>query len=93
MLRKGKFSIDGDTEENTIVDGWTDESTWNGWDNIWLDESQLVEWLDSSPYDYRKLANGSILVYFEEEQTFTPDEVDGMTLYCMNGYCFVELEG
>ena len=91
-MEKKRFSIDGTTNEDEIVTGWTNNETWNGWESIYLEKDQLINWLSNSPYDYREFPNGDVLVYFENEETFSPVVIDGMTVYDMNGYCFVELE-
>ena len=91
---KTTASIDGD--HNPDVECYTDNTTWNGWNNVALTRKGIAEWLDSSPYDYRfTVKNGipSITIYFEDEETIESSPLwNGETfeeVYFMDGYCFV----
>jgi hypothetical protein len=106
-MYKSKFSIDGDENEENIVEGYTDGTLWNGWANVCFTREQVSVWLDSSPYDYKfleprtKLNNRDypvLLIYFDDrEETIesTPlptDSGDILEGYFMESYCFVEIE-
>jgi len=92
---KTTASIDGSHDPD--VECYTNGTTWNGWDNIALTKAGIMEWLDSSPYDYRfitnKDGNESILIYFEDEEIidssplWVKDHFE--TVYFMDSYCFV----
>lgn len=86
-------SIDRSTEEDDVLEGYTDNTTWNGWDNVYLPLASIQDWLDASPYDYSINPDGSVLVYWEDEAILRPSIIDGLTVYDMNGYCFVILGG
>lgn len=91
-FRLTKCSIDG---EGDSVECYTDGTTWNGWDNVALTRKGIMEWLDSSPYDYHFFMNGeipSIRIQFEEETIIESSPLwDGsefVEAYFMDGYCF-----
>lgn len=56
-MRKGLFGFD----EGPVFEGYTDGTKWNGWINVWLDETEyqrlrewvksIGEWLDVIPKD------------------------------------------
>jgi hypothetical protein len=101
-MRKSKFSIDGmsleELEEQGIdaIDGYTDDTTWNGWNNVFVTKEQFISWIEQTPMDYSIDDKGVITIDFSEHgqdnDTFIPKVIDGITLYSLNGYCFVEIE-
>jgi hypothetical protein len=106
-MYKSKFSVDGDENDDNIIEGYTDGTTWNGGANVCLTREQVSEWLDASPYDYRFLEARTkfnrrdypvLLIYFgDREETIesTPlptDSGDILEGYFMEGYRFVEVE-
>ncbi len=106
-MYKSKFSIDGDENEENIIEGYTDGTLWNGWANVCFTREQVSAWLDGSPYDYRFLEAKTklnkrdypvLLVYFDDrEETIdsTPLPTDNGEIlegYFMESYCFVEIE-
>jgi hypothetical protein len=92
--RIAKIAIDGDSSE--AIEGYTDDSHWNGWLNVYVNLENLLQWLESSPYDHRILDNGDVLVYFEEEETFTRTSIElndeFIPVYDMHSYCFLEVD-
>jgi hypothetical protein len=88
-MDKKIFAIDGSLNPDEQVEGYTTGKTWNGWACVFLDKENLLKWLNNSPYDHKENPDGSITIYFEEEETFIPCP-DG--LYDMSGYCFSEVE-
>ena len=104
-MRKGYFAIDGNTDPEEVFEGYTDDTTWNGWACVTFTKEQMEIWLKSSPYDYRFMEVGhqfnkfnvpAVLIYFEEETTIesTPFVIENGDLvegYYMDGYCFVEM--
>ncbi len=105
-MRKAKFSIDGDEDEESIVEGYTDGTQWNGWANVCFTREQLSKWLGTSPYDYKfldaktKLNNREypvLLIYYDdreemiESSPLPTDSGDILEGYFMEGYCFVEI--
>ena len=104
-FRKGYFAIDGKTDLDEIFEGYTDETTWNGWACVVFTREQMEKWCKSMPYNHRfvsihELGNekvAHVILYFETEVT-----IDSMFLeieedifieaYYMDGYCFVEMK-
>jgi hypothetical protein len=106
-MYKSKFSIDGDENEENIVEGYTDGTLWNGWANVCFTREQVSAWLDVSPYDYKFLESKTklnkrdypvLLIYFDDREEIiesTPlptDSGDILEGYFMESYCFVELK-
>jgi len=94
MLRKSRFAIDDIHDDDESIEGYTDDSTWNGWANVYLTLESLKEFWDNSPYSYT-VKGDKMTVYLAKnrsEETFKPIIIDGLKLYDMNGYCFVEVE-
>jgi hypothetical protein len=106
-MYKSKFSIDGDENEENIIEGYTDGTLWNGWANVCFTREQVSSWLDASPYDYKFLEPKTklnkrdypvLLIYFDDrEETIesTPLPTDSGDIwegYFMESYCFVEIE-
>ena len=90
-------SIDGDTAEDNVIECYTDGTLWNGWTSVCMTREQVSEWLNASPYDYRFLDNGTLVIAYDDraeriESTPLPTD-DGQILegYFLDGYCFVEL--
>lgn len=106
-MYQSKFSIDGNDDKNSIVEGYTDGTLWNGWANICFTREQVSQWLDASPYDYRFLEAKTalnkrdypvLLIYFDDQEEIiesTSFQIDsGKTLegYFIEGHRFVEIE-
>lgn len=96
-MYKALVSIDGDTAEDNVIEAYTDGTLWNGWTSVCMTREQVSEWLNASPYDYRFLADGTLVIAYDDrteqiESTPLPTD-DGQILegYFMDGYCFVEL--
>lgn len=93
-MRKGQFSIDG--ENRNYVIGYTDDTSWNGWANVWLEKDNLLAWLRGCDPNGQSLilchGNGDVSVTTTEAgiETFVPEVINMVTLYSMNGYCFFE---
>ena len=49
-MYKSKFTLSDDTEE---FEGYTDGSLWNGWANVCFTKEQVIEFLKTTPYDFR----------------------------------------
>lgn len=107
-MYKPRFSIDGDKNEEYIVEGYTDGTLWNGWANVCFTREQVSAWFDTSPYDYKFLDARSklnrrdypvLVIYFDDREEIiesTPlltDDGDILEGYFLEGYCFVEVEG
>jgi len=103
-MYKSKFVFcDGEDE----YEGYTDGELWNGWANVFFTREQLVEMLDSLPYDYRFCEANSVLnnrnfpiliVYFEDEEIiesspFYADDLETLVEgYCFEGFEFMEVK-
>lgn len=94
-LRLSDFSIDGRNAAREIVRGYTDDTNWNGWANIFLTLDQLTSWLNGQDCTaITARSNGTVKAMFKdtgEFEEFLPENINGETLYSMNGYCFIEL--
>ncbi len=105
-MYKSNFSIDGEENEDNIVEGYTDGTLWNGWVNVCFTREQVSVWLDASPYDYKFLEAGTklnnrdipvLLIYFGDREeiiestSFTTDNGKVLEGYFIEDYCFVEV--
>jgi hypothetical protein len=106
-MYKSKFSIDGDKNEENLVEGYTDGTSWNGCANVCFTRDQVSAVLDASPYDYRFLEAKSklnkrdypvLLIYQSDGEKIiesTPLPTDGGDLlegYFLETYCFDEVK-
>ena len=101
-MRKSIFSIDGMSIEELDkmgmdpLEGYTDDTYWNGWNNIFVTLEQFNKWIDQTPMDISIDNKGIVTIDFSENgienDTFMPELIDGLILYSLNGYCFVEIE-
>lgn len=96
---KALFSIDGNTDEAEVVEGYSDGTTWNGWANIFLPKDQLIAWIAASPYKWELLndEDQTLRIHWDdrdEDFPSTPIPTENGTFlvgYDMNGYCFDEI--
>ena len=91
-MDKQRFSIAGSTQEDDIVIGYSDGSTWNGWQCVKLEKRELIRWLDTTGAGYFVDSNGVVVALGNVGDTFHPSIIDGRQLYDMTGYCFVKAE-
>ncbi len=104
-MYRSKFSIDGNENDDNIVEGYTDGTLWNGWAIVCFTHDQVSAWLDASPYDYRFLEPRTplnkrdypvLLIYFDDREdtieatSLSTDTGEMLEGYYMEGYCFVE---
>ena len=107
MFHKCRFTFsDGGFDE--IYDGYTDDTLWNGWANVFMSKEQIKDFLDCLPYDYKfyskedenKGSSVPCLVIFglgngDEEIVESSTIWDGKEFiesYSLEGYEFVVVE-
>ena len=69
-------------DDDVIRDGWTDFSTWNGFDNIWLDKKTYMKLYNAAKKDSQ---------YFEPESW--PEAPDENGLYSLAGGFTSQIRG
>jgi len=107
LMYKSKFAIDGiPTDESPAVEGYSDGTTWNGWEKVHLTREESEKWLNPSrvPYSFREAKSElnpreipvlAILWPNDDEEIIESNLIqtnDGLLrLYDFTGYCFDDL--
>ncbi len=99
-MYKSKFTLSDDHEE---FEGYTDGSLWNGWANVCFTREQVIEFMKTTPYDFRfeqtqfPIPDG-LTIYWDDVEEFYPstplptDDGDILEGYFLDGLEFMEVE-
>ena len=82
-MKLSKFTLSDDTEQ---FEGYTDGTNWGKWANVCFSREQLIEFLGSTPYDFRFDNDGEVpivLVYWEKNEN--PELIQSTPLPTDNG--------
>lgn len=100
MFHKSKFT---NSDEDEIIEGYTDGTEWNGWANVYFTREQLPDAL--GPYDVQfhephtplnKRDYPIAIVYFEDELIIESSPIvttdgDMIEAYALDGFEFIEV--
>lgn len=105
MWRLSKFSIDGKNNPDVPeIEGYTDNSTWNGWASIACTRNQIVDWLEKTgnkfeiiePSEETEVEYPILILFWDEYEIIesSPLWIEGefKEVYFLDGWCWVELE-